>query len=247
MPASTASFSCDGCWTAGVVEAQISQLRWTKACRLIPSRFPTVGVFDRIAAPDDLEAVLELEAWTNDRLSTELGILNVVPRDEWVVGRPMTSVVMAAFCHPRPGGARFSGTDRGAWYCSRTLDTALAESIYHRTRELAEVGAVDTRVEMRLYHADFRAAFHDVRPRRTAFAPLHDPDSYDESQRFGRRLLEDGSNGIVYRSVRDEGGECIACFRPKLVLNVRVAAHYEYRWTGAAPPAVRRLEVAKNA
>lgn len=229
------------------MEPQESRVQWKNACRLIPSRFPTVGVFDRIATPDDLEALLELEAWTNDRLSTELGILNVVPREEWVVGRPMASVVMAAFCHPRPGGARFSGTARGAWYCARTLDTALAESIYHRTRELAEVGGVDTRVEMRLYHADFRAGFHDIRPRRAAFAPLLDPQSYDESQRFGRRLLEAGSNGVVYRSVRDEGGECLACFLPKLVLNVRVAAHYEYRWSGTSTPAVRRLESARDA
>ena len=220
---------------------QETALRWTKACRLIPSRFPTVGVFDRIAEPSDLDALLELEAWTNDRLSTELGILTVVPRDEWVVGQPMASVVMAAFCHPRPGGARFSPPDRGAWHCGRTLDTALAESIYHRTRELAEVGAPDTRVEMRLYHSDFRGRFHDIRPRRAEYAPLYDPVVYAESQRFGQHLLEHGSHGVVYRSVRHPGGECLACFRPKLVLNVRVAAHYEYRWDGRPEPIVRRL------
>jgi len=217
-----------------------SPIQWRKACRLIPTRYPTVGVFDRIAAAADLEALLELEAWTNDRLSAELGILHVVPRAEWVVGRPMASVVMGAFCHPRPGGGRFSSTDRGAWYGARTLETALAESIYHRTRELAEVGAFETRMQMRLYHADFRAAFHDIRPRRQAFAPLYDPESYAVSQRLGRELLEQGSNGVVYRSVRHEGGECLACFRPKLVLNVRVAAHYEYRWEGRTPPVVVR-------
>jgi hypothetical protein len=219
---------------------RVSDLRWSKACRLIPSRFPTVGVFDRIAAPEDLDALLELEAWTNDRVSTQLGILNVIPRDEWVVGRPMASVVMAAFCHPRPGGGRFSPPGRGAWYAGRTLETALAESTYHRTRELEEVGAFETRMEMRLYHADFRGPFHDIRPRQAAFAPLHDPDSYVASQRFAQQLLDAGSNGIVYRSVRHDGGECLACFRPRLVLNVRVAAHYEYRWTGTPVPLVVR-------
>lgn len=223
------------------VEVPVSPIRWTKTCRLIPSRFPSVGVFDRIAAPADLEAVLELEAWTNDRLSTELGILNVVPRDEWLVGQPMASVVMAAFCHPRAGGGRFSESTRGAWYAGRTLDTALAESTYHRTRELAEVGAFETRMEMRLYHADFRADFADIRARRSAFAPFYDPDRYDEPQALARTLLHDRANGIVYRSVRHDGGECVACFRPRLVLNVRVAAHYEYRWEGHPEPAVRRL------
>jgi hypothetical protein len=223
------------------VSVETSDVRWTKACRLIPSRFPVVGVFDRIAAPSDLEALLELEAWTNDRLSTQLGLLHVVPRDEWVVGRPMASVVMAAFCHARAGGGRFSGPDRGAWYSARTLETALAESTYHRTREIAEVGSLDTRMEMRLYHADFRAAFHDIRPRRPQHATLYDRDSYVDSQRFGQALLDQGSSGIVYRSVRHQGGECLACFRPALVLNVRVAAHYEYRWDGRPEPLVRRL------
>lgn len=219
----------------------VTQLRWAKSCRLIPSRFPTVGVFDRIAEPDDLDALLELEAWTNDRVSTELGILHVLPPEEWVVGQPMASVVMAAFCHPRPGGARFSDPDRGAWYAARTLDTALAETIHHRTRELLEVGTLDTRVEMRLYHADFRGGFHDIRARRAAWAALSDPGSYAESQPFARALREQGSSGIVYRSVRHEGGECLACFRPARVLNVRVAAHFEYRWEGQPEPRVRRL------
>lgn len=225
----------------GVGEPGTSQVRWTKACRLIPSRFPTVGVFDRISEAADLEALLELEAWTNDRVSAELGILHVVPREEWLVGRPHATVVMAAFCHPRPGGTRFSGADRGAWHAARTLETALAESIYHRTREIAEVGALETRMHMRLYHADFRATFHDIRPQRREYSPLYDPDSYTASQRFGVRLLHEDSNGIVYRSVRHEGGECLACFRPRLVLHVRVAAHYEYLWQGQAQPAVRVL------
>jgi RES domain len=219
----------------------VSTVRWTRACRLVPSLYPSVGLFDRISAPEDLEAITELEAWTNDRVSTELGILTVLPREEWVVGQPMASVVMAAFCHPRPGGGRFSSADRGAWYAGRAVETSLAESIYHRTRELEEVGQLDTRVQMRLYHADFRATFHDVRDDIRRFGPLYHPTSYTASQQFARELLADGSNGVVYDSVRHAGGECIACFRPKLVLNVRVAAHYEFTWQGTREPVVRRL------
>ena len=218
-----------------------SAIRWTKACRLVPSLYPSIGLFDRIAVPEDLEAITELEAWTNDRVSTELGILNVVPKDEWVVGQPMASVVMAAFCHPRPGGGRFSTPERGAWYAGRTVDTSLAESVYHRTRELAEVGQFDTRVQMRLYHADFRATFHDIRANNRRFDPLYHPESYTASQQFARELLAAGSNGVVYRSVRHPGGECLACFRPRLVQKVTVAAHYEFRWDGKPQPHVRRL------
>jgi hypothetical protein len=113
--------------------------------------------------------------------------------------------------------------------------------VYNRTRELAEVGHFDTRVQMRLYHADFRATFHDIRAQSRRFDPLYDPNGYAASQRFARDLLADGSNGVVYRSVRHRGGECLACFRPRLVQNVSVAAHYEFRWEGTPDPVVRRL------
>jgi hypothetical protein len=222
-------------------------IRWRGAVRLVASRYPTVGLFDRVARPADIDAVIELEGWTNDRISGELGILNAVSRDEWVVGRPMDSVIMAAFCHPLPGGARFTGADRGAWYAGRTLDTAVAESTYHRTEELREIGAFETRVEMRVYLADFSARFHDVRSQATEgrlaalSTAVHNPDDYSRSQQLGRELLESGSNGIVYRSVRHAPGECIACFRPRLVRNVRAGGHYEYRWEGAPQPRVRRL------
>ena len=208
--------------------------------RLIPSRYPAVGIFDTVASAEDLEAVFELEGWTNDRISNELGVLHNIPRDEWVAGRPMATVVMAAFCHPRPGGGRFNDASRGAWYAGFALRTAHAEAIYHRTRELEEIGGwFDTFVQMAAYLADFNAGFHNIRNRR--FSRYLNPDSYEASQLLGRRLLSQGSNGIIYPSVRDRGGTCLACFRPRLVTNARHGGFYEYRWTGESRPAVSKL------
>lgn len=220
----------------------VTDVRLADTCRLIASRYPSAGILDRIASPEDLSFVFELESWTNDRISTELGILHRLPRDEWVVGQPMATVVMAAFCHPRPGGGRFNGPDRGAWYGAISLETAQAEVAYHRTAELAEVGVFETRMQMRLYLADFHAPFHDVRANVPETEPLHHPTSYADSQVLGRELLAAGSNGVLYRSVRHAGGECVACFRPALVDNVRPDAHYEYRWEGTRTPVIRRLE-----
>jgi RES domain len=220
----------------------ITRVRATDTCRLIPSRFPTTGILDQVASPEDLPFVFELESWTNDRISTELGILHRIPVDEWVTGRTMSSVIMAAFCHPRPEGGRFNTAERGAWYAGIDLETAHAEVVYHRTKELAEVGVSDTRVEMRLYQANFDAKFHDVRAHLPEHAPLHDPASYTASQAFARELLASGSNGVIYRSVRKEGSECIACFRPPLVKNVRAGAHFEYRWQGGPTPVIRKLK-----
>jgi hypothetical protein len=218
-----------------------TRLRARDTCRLVPSLYPTTGILDEIASPEDLPFVIELESWTNDRISTELGLLHRIPVEEWVSGRPMASVIMAAFCHPRIGGGRFNGPQRGAWYAGRDLDTAHAEVIYHRTVELSEIGVLEARVQVRLYLADFRGVFHDIRAAVPENEPYRHAVSYKASQALGRELLEAGSNGIVYRSVRYPEGECICCFRPRLVDNVRPDAHFEYRWEGSRTPKVRKL------
>ena len=220
----------------------LTRIELVNTHRLIPSRYPPVGIFDLIAEPDDLEAIIELEGWTNDRISAELGVIGRIPSTEWAVGRAMASVIMAAFCHPDPQGARFNGADLGAWYAAKSLDTAHTEIIHHRTIELEEIGVLDARLQMREYLADMDAAFHDIRSDNPEFAPLYDPDSYVASQAFARSLRTGGSNGVLYGSVRDQGGECVACFRPLLVTNVRQAAHFEYRWSGSRVPTITQLQ-----
>ncbi len=207
---------------------------------MIPSRYPSVGILDEIAAPEDLDAIFELEGWTNDRISNELGLLHTIPKEDWVTAQPMATVIMGAFCHPRPSGGRFNDDRRGAWYCSLAIKTAHAEAIFHRTRELEEIGGwFDTAVQMADYRADFNADFHDLRGR--GFSAFLRPDDYRASQKIARALLEDGSNGIVYPSVRDRDGLCLVCFRPRPVANVKLAAVYEYRWLGTPTPSVRKL------
>ena len=222
-------------------DVPLTPIRLANTHRLIPSRYPPVGIFDAIAEPDDLALIVELEGWTNDRISAELGVIRRIPSAEWVVGRPMASVIMAAFCHPDPRGARFNGADLGAWYAATSLRTAHAEVIHHRTIELEEIGVLDARLQMREYLADMDAPFHDIRADNPDFAPLYDPDSYGASQAFAQRLRAGASNGVLYRSARHSGGECVACFRPRLVTNVRQAAHFEYRWEGTRVPTIAPL------
>jgi hypothetical protein len=219
----------------------LTTVRLRNTHRLVPSRFPPVGILDIVASPEDLELMFELESWTNDRISAEFGVIQTIPREEWVTGRPHASVIMAAFCHPSPTGGRFSGTDRGAWYAAFDLRTAQVEIAYHRWKELMEVGVSDTHLEMREYVADFRSTFHDIRPVDRRFDRYYNAGSYTDSQAFAKKLFAIGSNGILYRSVRRSSGECIACFRPPLVLNVRPAAHFQFQWQGAPKPTITRL------
>ena len=194
----------------------ITAARLKDTHRLIPSRYPPTGILDLIASPQDFEAVAELEGWTNDRISAELGVLSIVPAGEWILGRANATAIMAAYCHPNEAGGRFTSRDRGAWYAALSLETAIRETVFHRTKEISESGILETSVQMRQYLADFETEFHDVRAS-PDFDACHDPDSYVAGQALGATLLEGGSNGIWYRSVRNPGGDCIVCFRPSLV------------------------------
>ena len=78
-----------------------------RAHRIVPSRFPTVGPWDRIADPADFEVLAEVEALTNPRIREELGVLALTPPERRVTG-PGTTPIMAAFTHLNPEGSRFS-------------------------------------------------------------------------------------------------------------------------------------------
>src|SRR5690606_28972807 len=101
-------------------------------------------------------------------------------------------------------------------------------------------------VSYQLMLADFSASFHDLRAA-SGFKACLDPRSYIASQQLSERLLEAGSLGIVYPSVRHAGGINLACFRPALVNNVRRDAAYELIWSGSPEPAIKTMKGRKKA
>ncbi|HEY0180274.1 MAG TPA: RES family NAD+ phosphorylase [Dokdonella sp.] len=217
------------------------RIRWTRAYRIVPSRLPTVGVFDRVADAADLEALYEVEALTNPRLREELGALRMLPKERRV-GGPGTTPIMAAFTHLNPEGSRFSDGSWGVFYAAHTVATAIEETVYHRERFLRATAEPPLDVEMRCYRTGVAGRLHDLRG---GWPAVHDADDYAASRALARALRERGSNGVVYDSVRDRGGECAALFYPDLATPCVQAQHLIYRWDGARIAAV--LEVAEVA
>ena len=218
----------------------LTSLRQFDTCRLIPSRFAERE--DSVLAPlaendATLRDLFDLDNATNDRLRAESGLLPGIGMDELVFGLPYFRIVNAAYTYARPEGSRFNDAARGAWYCAFDADTALAEVSFHKTVEYQEIGRFDDSVTYQALLADFNAAFHDIRGAR-AFAGCLDPHSYIESQDLANALLEAGSMGIVYPSVRAANGTNLACFRPALVGNVRKAQVYRLTWAGSPTPSV---------
>ena len=54
------------------------------------------------------------------------------------------------------------------------------------------------------------------------------------SQRFAGEIRAAGADGIVYDSVRDRGGQCVAAFWPDCVAPFVQATHYSYVWDGTS-------------
>src|SRR5258707_481747 len=162
-----------------------------------------------------------LNRQTNDRLLGKAVHLTGISVRECVFGPSYSHVVNAAFTHTSTLGNRFNGPERGAWYAGFSKKTSELKAAYHRSQELKEVRWAEREVFTYVdFLADFRGEFHDLRGA-TPFANCLDPSSYKASQRLASELLEAGSAGVVYPSVRHAGGVCIGCFRPALVNNVR--------------------------
>ena len=218
----------------------VSILRRYDTHRLVPSK-RTDSVLVRIADDDaHLKDIFDLDHATNDRLLAENVLLPGIGPHELVFGVPYAAIVNAAFCHPHPLGARFSGPERGAWYAAFEVETSQREVAFHKSVELAEIGQWHETVTYDDYLADFSAPLHDLRGE-SAFGECLAPDSYVASQELADRLLAAGSAGLVYPSVRRPGGTCLACFRPPLVMHVRRHATWRFTWSGTEIPTIEAV------
>lgn len=205
-------------------------VNWGEGFRIVHSRYPFVGIFDSIADPADIEAVIEIEKRTNDRIRDETGEIALVRAADRITG-PGTTPVMAAFTHSR--ASRFSDGTYGVYYAARFLETSIAETVYHVELLYQSTAEVSADVDMRVYVARINGLFEDLLGVPMADSRL-DPASYAASQGYARPLYDANlTDGIVYPSVRDPAHrECVACFRPRSVSVCTIHSYLTYRWDG---------------
>jgi RES domain-containing protein len=222
------------------VNLPITNLRRFDTHRLLPSKYSphNDSVLTRIADDEDLQLIFQLDDATNARLLAEEDRALSISSRELVFHVPNYRVINAAFTHANPLGARFSIPERGAWYAAFELATAKAEVLFHKSIEFAEINWREREeIGYQDYLADFTATFHDLRG---VEDEALSPTSYKRSQQLAVELMELGSLGVIYPSVRREGGTCLACFRPSVVSNVRKSARYRLVWTPLRVQIVRQ-------
>lgn len=209
--------------------------------RLIPSQFPPIGLFETVTRAADLEAVMELVGWTNDRLVADR--IQRLPEDQWVYGIANASIVMAAFLHVAPGGMRFNGPDLGAWYAADDLRTAAAEVGHHLRREAYARSVATMARTYRSYAANLIGDYLDIRGEESLRPDVYDATSYAASQVLGEEVRSSGGAGILYDSVRLKGGVAIVAHRPRNIQGVVQADHFEITVSATD----RRIDVRKRA
>ncbi len=140
---------------------------------------------------------------------------------------------MAPFTHVNRQGSRFSDGNYGVYYAASTLRTAIIETGYHFARFAADAQDPPRREDMRVLLGAIDRDLHDVASLEEATQKrVLDPASYSYSRPFACELREAGSNGLIYPSVRDSGGACVAVFWPDVVGIPMQERHLQYEWDG---------------
>jgi len=230
---------------------------WENSHRLIPSRYSETGtVLSPLAGSNrELDDLVLLDGATNDRVQAEQRGSIGISTFELVYAIPNAHVVNAAYTHPNESGSRFNDHTRGAWYAADSQKASIAEVVYHKSRRLSEIIVPDAPYQRPPHDvstfddwlANFRADFHVLEPREQFpqfLEPEPVPQCYAASQALARDLLNAGSNGLVYPSVRYRRAQCIACFRPALVYNPHRSQRLEIAFTAnkaGYSTAVRRV------
>lgn len=210
--------------------------------RLLPATYHKAPALRGLVdTEDELEILAELEGLTSARLLAERGRNPHVDPRELAWRRRSRDLrlygethVNAAFTYTRAGGNRFNAEDRGAWYCAWDALVSISEVAWHRTRELGFTGWFQDRARYVELLADFIGSFDDLadEPAHPALHP--DPEiGYAEGQSLAATLRREGSRGLIYPSVRaPKGGNCLVCFEPNAIQNVRPGASWDLVWSG---------------
>ncbi len=204
---------------------------WKPAYRIVPTRFPTIYLYDRVASQEDFDLLNQLEAMTNSRLRDEAGELALVPKDQRLFG-PGCGPIMAAFTHLNPAGSRFSDGSYGVFYAARERAAAIAETRYHSTLFLQATREAAIHLQMRLYQVRVKGEVVDLQAYCKKHPDILAPESYAAAQVAGNKVRASGANGLIYPSVRYSGGSCVAAFRTGILKDCRHASYLEYHWDG---------------
>ncbi|PYB77205.1 RES family NAD+ phosphorylase [Rhizobium wuzhouense] len=219
----------------------VATLAYPRTVRLVSTARLRAAVLEPLVdTADELQQLAEIEAATSSRMQAQTRGISGLEARELVYDVPHAHFINASFTYAKPREPnRFNGEMRGAWYAALKVETCLAEITFHMTEFLARTGQYRAVAEYAEMYCSISGEFLDLRelPAHPALSP-DKASGYPEGNRLALEARGAGLNGIVYPSVRHEGGTCFAILRPAAVQSVRQGDVWRLTWAGKAEPKV---------
>lgn len=217
-----------------------------RTIRLVTTARLRPPVLSRLVDAEELAALAEIEGATSNRLMAQNRGTADVQSYELVYGVPHAAFINASFAYAKPRDPnRFNGSERGAWYAALELDTCLAEVRHHLTEVLSHTGVYEAVVDYAELYASFAGEFVDLRPHGDHICL--NPEKaigYPAGNALADAARARGLNGIIYPSVRRQGGTCIAALFPHAVQSIAQGDVYRMTWRGSPEPDIERVAAA---
>src|SRR6266436_1188529 len=166
-------------------------VEWSASCRLIPSRFPPIELYEPIALESDWDALKRVENLTNPRLREKTGLLRMLLPEDSSVDQ---NWLVAPFTYPNPEPSRYSDGSYGVCVVAETVETALLLSAQNREEFLKRTAEGPLRLDMRLLKIPVSARLHDLTAVQTS--------SETEMREIIKLLRAEKSYGAVVRGPR---------------------------------------------
>ena len=193
--------------------------------RLIPSRFPPIDIYMRIAAPDNWGSLHEIEEMTNPRVR-ERELLTGLNRVQ--VGSPrLQNWNHAPFAYLNPEGSWLLDPFFGVLELSDTLQTALAASIRKRESFLGRTSESPLDLDMRVLGHRVKGNFVDL-------TGLDADLKQSERWQIGEEVLGSGVDGAVFMCPHRRNAKCVSVFKGDALGKSSQEDHYRFVWDGAA-------------
>lgn len=192
--------------------------------QLIPSRFPTIEVYERLGDAELQNAAKALETRTNPRLSA-LGKLPAKPKPGDKAANQYQNWNHAPFTYKDPRGTFLLGPTHGALEAATDAKNALGFALVRREEFLGATGQPAMGLDMRMFTRRIAGKFTDL--------TKLDPDTpRDERWKIGHALLEGGASGALFCRPGFGGHRFLSVFDGSLLGRAIQATHYRFVWDG---------------
>lgn len=193
--------------------------------RLIPSKWPTIHLYEKFGSQEMQACAAELETLTNPRLTAKARITggdisadsNSPRLQHWN---------HAPFAYPMPEGTYSLPPPYSVMELAADERGALGRAILRREEFLSRTEEPACGVDMRMITNTVVGEFVDLRG-------LPPDTSQAARWMMGRQLYEDGVHGILFKMTELPGSEFICVFTNEVLVNHGMqGAHYRFRWDG---------------